>query len=696
MDTRTSQATGEQGTSQARQDTPHRTERPATEPPLPARHQGRSLSLLAWIAGCLLTLVWIGLLSLASLDTPPSRSELSLLSVSLPGTAALDCIQTTPNNQPPGCEVTMLERVDEAIKEEPDPVHRKVIELTIPAAGENQSRGVSACSGLEPTPADAPRLEAGGIGSGDASVADGFEIAVAKSPLIMKGLYCQRTSGGRRGSLSCYGGPLRRTRSPAVAVTKTTDLHRPASGLDKAEESLDGAPPADRPPFLVYNPVIETRAQPLSTFGLDVDTAAFGLARRELLEGHLPPPASIRVEEFVNAFEYAYPPPSSKDFAIFCDIARSPFRPTLDILRVGIRGRVIGRDRQKPSILTCVVDTSGSMSAPDRLDLVQSAISLLLDHLSDHDTIQIVSFGSEPRLIMGPTSARYKEDIRAAIASLQASGSTHLESGIRLGYQMAENQFQTDCLNRVLIFSDGMANLGAATAAEILATLQTYRRQRLYCSVFGVGAGAYNDAMLQALADHGDGVYYYLDSLAEAQRVLAKELSSTLHVIARDVKIQVEFYPDRVRSYRQLGYEKRHLEAAQFRDDVVDAGEIGSGQSATALYEMEVADRTGEPLGMVRIRWKNPETGHVTELAQPIPGLERAAPFDLQPPRFRLAAASAELAEWLRGNPRSSGTDGQEILKVLRPIQLELNLDGRVKECVQMAEVAAQLKGKEL
>ena len=474
-----------------------------------------------------------------------------------------------------------------------------------------------------------------------------------------------------------------------VEIRKEGAESRAAGPQPITEES--GTPEPQYPPQ-VYHPIVETKQNVFSTFGLDVDTASFTLARRSLLGGRLPPVGAIRVEEFVNAFEYAYPAPATAAFAIYCDRARSPFRPGCDVLRIGVRGKVLGRDRQRPAILTLVVDTSGSMNTADRLELAQKALSMMVERLSPSDRVAIVAFGSEPRLVLDHTPASAKDAILKAIAGLQTYGSTHLEGGIRLGYEVAARHFKSTSVNRVLIFSDGVANLGAATPKEILDQAESCRKQGIYCSVFGLGSGTYNDAMLQALADKGDGVYRFLDTLEEAKRVLVDEMAATLHVIAKDAKIQVEFDPARVKTYRQIGYEKRRLEKEQFRDDTVDAGEVGSGQSATALYEVETTGGSDEPLGVVRMRWKDPESGLVTEIAQPIPGIEQFPAFECAPARFRLAAGAAELADWLRGNPLSAGTESADILKVLRSAALELNLDAQVQDTVRMASEAARLR----
>ena len=453
----------------------------------------------------------------------------------------------------------------------------------------------------------------------------------------------------------------------------------PPAPIESSESAVEPVYPPQ-----VFNPIVETKQSEFSTFGIDVDTASFTLARRSLLQGRRPPEGAIRVEEFVNAFEYAYRAPERDTFAVYADRARSPFRPSVDVLRIGVRGKVIGRDRMRTSVLTFVIDTSGSMNTPDRLDLIRKALVMLVDHLAPQDTVTVVAFASEARLVLDQTPASQKDAIRAAITGLQTYGSTHLEGGLRLGYEVAARNFRSGAINRVLLLSDGVANLGAATAQGILAQVERYKNQGIYCSVFGVGQGTYNDTMLETLADKGDGVYRYVDSLAEARRVFVDDLAATLCVIAKDVKIQVQFDPARVTRYRQLGYEKRHLEKEQFRDDTVDAGEVGAGQSATALYEITVAGNPAEPLGTVRLRWKDVETGKVEERAVPLKADDRYGSFETAPVRFRLAAGVAEFADLLRRNPNTAGTTVRDVAAVLRPVGLELNLDQQVQDLVRM------------
>ncbi|MBU4211499.1 MAG: DUF3520 domain-containing protein, partial [Verrucomicrobia bacterium] len=295
-------------------------------------------------------------------------------------------------------------------------------------------------------------------------------------------------------------------------------------------------------------------------------------------------------------------------------------------------------------------------------------------------------YDSHARLLLEHTPAADKKRILAVIEGLQTSGSTALEEGMREAYATAARGFNSAACNRVLLLSDGMANLGTTAAEEILTSVAGYRKQGITLSVFGFGLGAYNDAMLETLANKGDGVYSFIDSPAEAKRVLVDDLAATVNLIARDVKIQVEFNPKRVKQYRQLGYENRQLKKEQFRDDSVDAGEIGSGQSVTALYELELQGNSHEPLGMVRIRCRNALTGQIEEIEQPIAPVSGKTPFEAMDVRFRLAAAAAEFSEILRGSPFAAGSRFEDVSRVLRPIALELSLDNRIQELLRLTQ----------
>ncbi len=443
------------------------------------------------------------------------------------------------------------------------------------------------------------------------------------------------------------------------------------------------------------NPVVLTEQNRFSTFAIDVDTASYTLTRRHLAEGMLPEPELVRTEEFVNFFEYDYPPPLAETFALHHTVGRTPFTEGRHALKIGLKGRRLGRDAQRPLRLTLVVDTSGSMNRDDRMGLVKTSLSLLARELGPRDMVTLVSFSDTARLLFGPAPVgEGGASLIRAVEALPTRGATNLEAGLRLGYDLAARHFDSAAENRVLILSDGVANLGEAEADALLARLEAARDQGITCAVFGFGVGAYRDDLLERLANRGDGSYHFVDHADEARRLFVDRLSSTLRIIAYDVKIQVEFDPRRVRSWRQLGYENRQLTKEQFRDDSVDAGEVGSGQAVTALYEVELHGDPSLPLGVVRVRYREAHQGPVHEIESPLHGRDTYSRFDQAPARFRLAVGAAEFAELLRRSPYADGGSFPVTAAALRPVAQDLHLDARVAELVRLVETAGRLSGR--
>lgn len=356
------------------------------------------------------------------------------------------------------------------------------------------------------------------------------------------------------------------------------------------------------------------------------------------------------------------------------------------MLRIGVKGRRLGREEQRPAMLTFVIDTSGSMAQPDRIGLARLALELLMDQLAAQDRIQLIAYSDHARLVLESVSASEKERVVAAFKRLQCNGSTNLEEGLQQAYAQAVQSFVPGAENRVILISDGVANLGADSAQEILNKVAASRKQGITCSVFGVGRGTYNDRMLEELANKGDGVYKFLDSAEEVKRAFVDDLAATLNTIAKDAKIQVEWNPAVVRRYRQLGYENRALTKEQFRDDTVDAGEVGSGQSVTALYELELAPDVNREsrLGTVRVRYQRTDNGRIEEIETPLLAASVLSPAHKATPSFKVAASAAEFAEQLRGSPYAAGARFQSIADYLRPAALELSLDTRVKELLDL------------
>jgi len=447
---------------------------------------------------------------------------------------------------------------------------------------------------------------------------------------------------------------------------------------------------------VAFNPFNETAQQPFSTFSIDVDTASYTLTRLALLNGEWPPPEAVRVEEFVNFFYYHYPAPLREAFAIHAECGPSPFGSGLRLLRIGVQGRRTGREGDRRALLTILLDTSGSMSTPERIGLVIRSLQLLLDQLHPADRLALLTFDSQARLILDYTPASERDKILQALDSLQTSGSTHLEAGLRLAFSTARAAFDPAASNRILLFSDGAANLGGATAEEILALIADSRRQGLFLSVYGVGRTGVHDELLEQLANKGDGTYAFLDSIEEARRLFVDQLAATLHTIASDVKIQVEFNPERVRLWRQLGYENRQLTKEQFRDDRVDAGEVGAGQSVTALYELDFAPDTpaDAPIGTVRIRYRDVESNRIMESAVPLPASLILDRVEALSPSTLLAACAAEFAEILRGSPFAAEGNLADVAARLRPVVTTFSLDPRVRELLDLIEQARSLQNR--
>lgn len=412
-------------------------------------------------------------------------------------------------------------------------------------------------------------------------------------------------------------------------------------------------------------------SHPVSTFSIDVDTAAYANMRRWLNQGQLPPEDAVRVEELINYFDYDYPHPDNRaePFMVNTEIAPTPWNPETHLLRIGIQGYNLPKAQLPASNLVFLIDVSGSMNSADKLPLLQQALSMLVGQLDAQDSISIVVYAGASGVVLPPTRGDHKADILFALQQLQAGGSTNGAAGIRLAYQLAQQNFIEKGVNRVILATDGDFNVGLASTEELIDLIQRQRAAGIALTTLGFGSGNYNDHLLEQLADEGDGNYAYIDRLQEAQKVLAEELSATLMTIARDVKIQIEFNPARVSEYRLIGYENRLLNEEDFSNDKVDAGEIGAGHRVTALYEISLTGSSGqrlpprryqsestdaEPgeraldneLAHLRIRYKLPDES-VSKLIE-APVLESGI-NDLASESFNFAAAVAAFGQKLRG-----------------------------------------------
>ncbi|MCE9576682.1 MAG: VWA domain-containing protein [Deltaproteobacteria bacterium] len=395
----------------------------------------------------------------------------------------------------------------------------------------------------------------------------------------------------------------------------------------------------------------------LSTFAADVDTASYTIMRRKLVEGALPPAAAVRVEELVNYFKYTYPAPEAgRPFSVTMDAAPSPFAKNRTIVRVGVASKPIGISERKPANLVFLVDVSGSMRSADKLDLAKRSLRILVDNLKDGDTVALVTYAGSTRVVLPATSLEHKEAILAAIEDLQAGGSTAMASGIDLAYDQAAKGLAGGATSRVLVLTDGDANVGRTSHEQILATIAGKVKEGVTLSTIGFGMGNYKDSLMEQLADKGNGNAFYIDGLSQAKRVFQEQLGSTLEVVAQDVKLQVDFNPELVSRYRLIGYENRNVADDDFRNDKVDAGEIGAGHQVTALYEIEwkdtiTADKTPAnvvPL-VVRVRHKAPRGTTATEAVFKFDPANLASQFSAANDDMRFAFAVAAFGDVMRG-----------------------------------------------
>lgn len=462
----------------------------------------------------------------------------------------------------------------------------------------------------------------------------------------------------------------------------------PAAGQGGADSSV--APPVEAPP---PNPFVATSEDHLSTFAMDVDTGSYTAARNYINTGTLPPAETVRVEEFVNYFRYNYPTPQEGAFGIYVDSAPSPFsQGNSQIVRVGIQGRRIEASDRKDAVLTFVIDVSGSMQEPNRLPLVKQALRLLVGELNQADQIGIVVYGSEARVLLEHTTAANKETILRAIDSLQDEGSTNAEAGLRLGYDLASKHFVPGAINRVILCSDGVANVGETGPDGIRKQIRDYTAQGVDLTTIGFGMGDYNDQLMEQLADDGNGNYAYVDSLDEAKRIFVENLTGTLQVIAKDAKIQVDFNPAVVARYRLVGYENRAVADQDFRNDTVDAGEVGAGHSVTALYEVELAQGGADGVALtVQVRYADAVDGQVREINKPFERGEFGGSLDDAEAHLQLAVAVAGFADLLRSAPGQSEAGGQ-VLSLAQRAAGALSQDADVQEFARLVARASSLK----
>lgn len=435
---------------------------------------------------------------------------------------------------------------------------------------------------------------------------------------------------------------------------------------------------------LPENVYFDVNKDPLSTFSVDVDTASYSVVRRFLEKGELPPKGTVRIEEMINFFPYAYKAPAKNiPCSLDAELSENFWNKDQLLLRIGVKAQEIDWSGRKPSNLVFLLDVSGSMFGPERLPLAQKALRMLVENLDQRDTVSIVVYAGRSGTLLAAAKGNEKEKILNAIDSLQAGGSTHGSAGIEAAYALAKENYIKDGINRIILCTDGDFNVGVTSKAALLDLVREKRESGIFLSVFGFGMGNYKDDMLVKLADNGNGMYAYIDTPLEAKKVLVEQIGSSMITVAKDVKIQVEFNPQRVTSYRLVGYEKRLLQARDFKDDRKDAGEMGSGHTVTALYEivpaggpakggdidklkysapLQPSGKHGDEWCTVSLRYKEPDGKESKLISLPVTD----ANYNKQgSPDMRMAAAVAAFGMLLNNSEYKGSASYDEVIKIV-------------------------------
>jgi Ca-activated chloride channel family protein len=477
--------------------------------------------------------------------------------------------------------------------------------------------------------------------------------------------------------------------------------------------------PANKPPPeapVLDNPFYDAADHPRSTFSIDVDTASYANIRRYLRAGRMPPKDAVRIEEMINYFDYDLPTPAGKEpFSVVADVSDAPWQSDHLLARVALKGKTLSAEEAPPTNLVFLIDVSCSMRPPERLPLIKQGLDMLVDHLRPEDQVAIVVYAGAAGLVLPSTKGDHKDEIRAALERLNAGGSTNGGAGIHLAYAIAARHFIPKGSNRVILATDGDFNVGVSSEHELVELIQEKAKTGVYLTVLGVGTDNFKDSRLEKLADRGNGNYAYLDTTREAKKVLVDGMGGTLHTIAKDVKVQIEFNPARVQSYRLIGYENRILDHRDFKDDKKDAGDIGAGHTVTVLYELvpnrghmivEAASEGGEvdplkyqshtlkkaaengELFTVKLRYKAPDGDVSKQIERPVH--EKSGHYQDGSADFKFAAAVAELGMLLRDSPHRGNATYAKVLELAR-LGVGDDLSGHRAEFLELVRTAAAL-----
>ena len=481
-----------------------------------------------------------------------------------------------------------------------------------------------------------------------------------------------------------------------------------------AESSVMAEQQPDNEKYLPFdnNGTIETQDQPVSTFSIDVDTGAYANMRRFLQNGQLPPSDSVRVEELLNYFSYDYAPDTNinQPFSIVTELGPSPWNERTRLLHIGLKGYVPDDIDDRPANLTFLIDVSGSMSSNDKLGLLKSAMSLMVQELDENDTVSIVVYAGSSGVALEPTPGNDKRQIEGALTNLQAGGATHGSEGIELAYKLALDNFKQNGINRVILATDGDFNAGISDTSSLVKLIEEKRKSGIALTTLGFGMGNYNDHLMEQLADAGDGNYAYIDTLGEARKVLVDELTATLVTIASDVKIQIEFNPATVSEYRLIGYTNRILANEDFNDDKVDAGEIGAGHTVTALYEVALHGDGGErntprrynstqvnddttltnEIADVRLRYKRPGSDKSELLRQVVQRDDAVNSTEATSDAYRFSASVAAFGQLLKDDTHMGDYVYSDARKLARTASADDEYGYRA-EFVRLVDLAQSL-----
>lgn len=478
-----------------------------------------------------------------------------------------------------------------------------------------------------------------------------------------------------------------------ASAREALDRLKPESAVRQGDEDRPIRRPAPNAP--VPQPEVLTRENAFSTFSLNVSDVSFKLASASLEKGQMPDPASVRSEEFINAFDYRDPePPAGVPIAFTWERARYPFAQNRDLLRFSIKTAAAGRQPGRPLNLVLLLDNSGSMERADRVQIIHEAMRVLADQLRAQDRISVVTFARTARLWADGLSGDQAGDVLEQAGSITPQGGTNLEEALRLAYETALRHYLATGMNRVVLLTDGAANLGNVDPEALGQKVENYRKQGIALDCFGIGWEGYNDDLLGVLSSNGDGRYGFLNSPGEAATRFASQLAGAFKVAASDVKVQVEFNPGRVTAYRQIGYAKHQLSKEQFRDNTVDAAEIGAAEAGNALYTVEVNPQGEGPLATVRVRYKVPGTSDYREQAWNVPFTGSAVALDQSSPAMRLAATAGAFSEWLVASPFAAEVTPDALLSHLSGVPAVYGADERPKKLEWMMRQAKSIGGK--